>query len=44
MPFVSKIPLIGALFTNRSLERQKRELLIFVTPKILENQASLQSR
>ena len=44
VPFVSKIPLIGALFTNRSLERQKRELLIFVTPKILENQASLQSR
>ena len=44
VPFVSKIPVIGALFKNRSLERQKRELLIFVTPKILDNEAELQSR
>ena len=44
VPFVSKIPVIGALFKNRSLERQKRELLIFVTPKILDNEGELQSR
>ncbi|WP_158583387.1 type IV pilus secretin family protein [Salinisphaera sp. Q1T1-3] len=36
VPFLRKIPLLGALFRSQSLERQKRELLIFVTPRILD--------
>jgi type IV pilus assembly protein PilQ len=32
------IPLIGNLFRSTSTTRAKRELLIFVTPKILTDQ------
>lgn len=35
MPFVSKIPIIGILFKQHSRRESKRELLIFVTPKII---------
>ncbi|MGB7755809.1 MAG: type IV pilus secretin PilQ [Salinisphaera sp.] len=37
VPFVSKVPLLGALFKNHSRQRNKQELLVFVTPKILQN-------
>lgn len=35
VPVLGELPLIGALFRNTSKQRDKRELLIFVTPKIL---------
>lgn len=35
LPFLGKIPLIGLLFTQENRRDQKRELLIFVTPKIM---------
>ncbi len=35
VPILGDIPLIGYLFRNRSVSNNKRELLIFVTPKIL---------
>lgn len=35
LPFLSNIPLLGALFRTESNRRNKRELLIFVTPKIM---------
>lgn len=44
VPFVSKIPLLGALFKNHSRDRNKRELLIFVTPKILQDNLTVSSR
>ncbi len=34
LPFIHRIPLIGLLFTQQSQRQSKRELLIFVTPKI----------
>ncbi|MCX7905179.1 MAG: type IV pilus secretin PilQ [Elusimicrobiales bacterium] len=36
VPFLGDIPIIGYLFKKRSKEKNRMELLIFVTPKILE--------
>jgi type IV pilus assembly protein PilQ len=44
VPFLSKIPLLGALFKGTDRERGKRELLIFVTPKILNNHMNFNYR
>ena len=38
VPFFSKLPIIGNLFKHRSVKNQKSELLIFITPKIIESQ------
>lgn len=36
VPFFHKIPILGALFKNTSRTGQNRELLIFITPRILK--------
>jgi len=36
IPFFGDLPIIGALFRNRQESNARRELLIFVTPKILK--------
>ena len=36
VPGVSNIPLLGWLFQNKDLQKTKRELLIFIHPKIIE--------
>lgn len=36
VPFFGKLPLVGKLFRSKQRLREKRELLIFVTPQILE--------
>lgn len=41
VPFFGEIPIIGVLFRNRIDIDNKAELLIFVTPKILKDKASL---
>lgn len=40
IPILGELPLLGALFRNTSRQRDKRELLIFITPKILREQLS----
>jgi len=35
IPFLGKIPLVGWLFKQQNVKANKRELLIFVTPKII---------
>ncbi len=35
LPFISQVPLLGALLMQRNTRKSKRELLIFVTPKII---------
>jgi type IV pilus assembly protein PilQ len=35
LPFLSKIPVLGWLFKNRTKSRSNEELLIFLTPKII---------
>ena len=41
IPILSEIPLVGGLFRRTQSQRDKRELLLFVTPKILKDQLSL---
>ena len=41
IPILSEIPLVGGLFRRTQSQRDKRELLLFVTPKILKEQLSL---
>ena len=36
VPYLSSIPGIGGLFRRRANQTKKRELLIFVTPTIVE--------
>jgi type IV pilus assembly protein PilQ len=36
-PFLGKIPLVGWLFKQENVKENKRELLIFVTPKIISS-------
>lgn len=38
VPFISDIPLIGALFKYRSINRTKRNLMVFIRPAILRKQ------
>ncbi len=40
VPLLKDIPLIGILFSEQSKVKQNRELIIFVTPRIIENVAS----
>jgi type IV pilus assembly protein PilQ len=35
LPYISKVPVLGGLFKETHLRENKRELLIFVTPKIM---------
>lgn len=41
LPFFGKIPLVGWLFKQQNVQENKRELLIFVTPKIIPDIGSL---
>jgi general secretion pathway protein D len=37
---LSDIPYLGALFSHRKVEKKKTDLLIFITPRILETVAA----
>jgi type II secretory pathway component GspD/PulD (secretin) len=37
VPYISRIPLLGELFTYRKKDRQRRSLLVFVTPTIVHS-------
>ncbi len=36
VPFVSDIPILGLLFKNTSTDRQRNELIIMITPRVLD--------
>ncbi|MBY8966406.1 MAG: type II secretion system secretin GspD [Algiphilus sp.] len=40
VPFLSKIPLIGALFRFQSVQSEKRNLMLFMRPRILRDRAT----
>lgn len=42
VPILAEIPLLGILFRGTQRQRDKRELLLFVTPKILKETLTLQ--
>ncbi|MCW5943385.1 MAG: hypothetical protein KIS66_14230 [Fimbriimonadaceae bacterium] len=37
VPFLSKLPLVGELFKSRSTSSRRSEVLIFITPRILQD-------
>jgi general secretion pathway protein D len=39
IPFLSKIPLIGSLFSSRTVQKTKRNLMLFIRPSILRKQS-----
>jgi type IV pilus assembly protein PilQ len=41
VPFLGDIPAVGALFRSKQLKNDKSELLIFVTPRILEEGSTI---
>ena len=41
VPFFSDLPLLGRLFRNTNVSNDKSELLMFITPKIIDEQLSL---
>lgn len=43
VPYLSRIPVLGTLFRKRSETEDRTELLIFITPRIVNRQASLVS-
>ena len=40
VPFLKDIPLLGMLFRSENTVHQNRELIIFVTPRLIQNMAS----
>ncbi len=44
VPFLGDLPFLGRLFTRDVLEDKKSELLVFLTPRIMNNQAIAVSR
>jgi type IV pilus assembly protein PilQ len=43
-PGISRIPLLGELFKHRSTRREDREILFFLTPRIVRNDGTLGPR
>ena len=43
VPILMDIPIIGGLFRNKSMVKQQRELVIFVTPKLVESFADAET-
>jgi|Deesub1362A_J573_1020465.scaffolds.fasta_scaffold00134_12 type IV pilus assembly protein PilQ len=41
VPLLGKIPVLGWLFKKRSIQESKTELLIFITPKVIEQSAQI---
>ena len=40
VPWLSKVPVLGYLFRKDTVTSSNRELLIFITPKIIKREAS----
>ena len=43
VPILKDIPLIGLLFSSKSTSKQNRELIIFVTPKLVSDVAAVET-
>jgi general secretion pathway protein D len=41
VPFISDIPVIGNFFSNKSTDKQKDNLIVFLTPHIIRNRSEL---
>ncbi len=43
VPFISSIPVIGNLFSNKNHDKQKDNLIVFLTPHIIRNKTELRA-
>jgi len=41
IPLLSRIPIIGGLFGNQALTNNRTELVMFITPRVLENEQDI---
>jgi type IV pilus assembly protein PilQ len=41
VPFLGDVPYLGNLFKNKATQKERRELLIFLTPRVLESNLTL---
>ena len=42
LPFINRIPILGALFGNRSYSKARTELIIFMTPRVIYDTIQIQ--
>jgi type IV pilus assembly protein PilQ len=40
IPVLGDVPVVGNLFKNRTKEAVKREMLIFITPKVIADRSA----
>jgi general secretion pathway protein D len=38
LPLISRIPVLGGLFGNQTLNNNRTELILFITPRVIENE------
>ena len=38
MPLISRIPVLGGLFGQQKLQNDRTELVLFITPRVVENE------
>jgi general secretion pathway protein D len=43
LPLLSRIPIIGGLFGTQELKNRRNELVMFITPRLVENEVDLKS-
>ena len=41
MPLLSRIPVLGGLFGSQELKNDRTELVLFITPRVVENEADM---
>jgi general secretion pathway protein D len=39
LPGLARIPILGGLFGNQTLQKDRTELILFITPRVVENEA-----
>jgi general secretion pathway protein D len=43
LPWLARIPILGGLFGNQTRENDRTELILFITPRVIENEADYRS-
>ena len=44
IPLLSKIPMIGGLFGTQTFKDERTELVLFITPRVVENEIDVKGR
>jgi general secretion pathway protein D len=42
LPLLSRIPILGGLFGNQDLKNDRTELVLFITPRVVESEIDMQ--